>query len=63
MTLSRISQMLRPQRWSHQVPTRRAVERDEAAVVGWVKQVWPHVEPSRQRTGHGLSSKTQPESR
>ncbi|WP_420717202.1 IS630 family transposase [Streptomyces sp. H27-G5] len=32
MTLSGISQMLRRRGWSHQVPARRAVERDEAAV-------------------------------
>ncbi|MFZ4301777.1 IS630 family transposase [Streptomyces cinereoruber] len=32
MTLSGISQMLRRHGWSHQVPARRAVERDEAAV-------------------------------
>ncbi|WP_455712273.1 IS630 family transposase [Streptomyces flaveolus] len=32
MTLSGISQMLRRHGWSHQVPARRAAERDEAAV-------------------------------
>ncbi|WP_435799774.1 IS630 family transposase [Streptomyces goshikiensis] len=32
MTLSGISQMLRRHGWSHQVPARRAVERDETAV-------------------------------
>ncbi|MET9695254.1 winged helix-turn-helix domain-containing protein, partial [Streptomyces sp. NPDC006514] len=31
--------MLRRHGWSHQVPARRAVERDEAAVAGWVKEV------------------------
>ncbi|MGY4967413.1 winged helix-turn-helix domain-containing protein, partial [Streptomyces sp. 900105245] len=36
MALSGISQMLRRHGWSHQVPARRALERDEAAVAGWV---------------------------
>jgi len=40
-TLSGISQMLRRHGWSHQVPARRAVERDEQAVAGWVKGTWP----------------------
>ncbi|MFF3748780.1 winged helix-turn-helix domain-containing protein [Streptomyces kronopolitis] len=63
MTLSGISQMLRRHGWSHQVPSRRAVERDEAAVAGWVKDVWPHVETPRRRSGPGSSSKTKPDSR
>ncbi|MDD9375806.1 winged helix-turn-helix domain-containing protein [Streptomyces sp. ZAF1911] len=37
--------------WSHQVPARRAVERDETAVAGWVKDVWPHMETPRRRSG------------
>ncbi|MFJ6523564.1 helix-turn-helix domain-containing protein [Streptomyces filamentosus] len=41
----------------------RAVERDEAAVAGWVKEVWPHLEPPRRRSGPGSSSKTRPDSR
>ncbi|WP_103528488.1 winged helix-turn-helix domain-containing protein [Streptomyces sp. SM12] len=28
--------------WSCQVPARRASERDDDAVAGWVKKVWPH---------------------
>jgi transposase len=63
MTLSGISQMLRRHGWSHQVPARRAVERDEAAVAGWVKEVWPHVETPRRRSGPGSSSRTKPDSR
>ncbi|MEV8388827.1 MULTISPECIES: winged helix-turn-helix domain-containing protein [unclassified Streptomyces] len=63
MTLSGISQMLRRHGWSHQVPARRAVERDEAAMAGWVKEVWPHLEPPRRRSGPGSSSKTRPDSR
>ncbi|GGX42352.1 winged helix-turn-helix domain-containing protein [Streptomyces noursei] len=63
MTLSGISQMLRRRGWSHQVPVRRAVERDEVAVTGWVKEVWPHVETPRRRSGPGSSSRTKPASR
>nr|WP_079408385.1 winged helix-turn-helix domain-containing protein [Streptomyces sp. 3211] len=63
MTLSGISQMLRRRGWSHQVPARRAVERDEVAVAGWVKEVWPHLEPSRRRSGPGSSLKTRQDSR
>ncbi|MFE4537828.1 winged helix-turn-helix domain-containing protein [Streptomyces scopuliridis] len=63
MTLSGISQMLRRHGWSHQVPARRAVEHNEAAVAGWVKEVWPHLEPPRRRSGPGSSSRTRPGSR
>ncbi|MFI9187533.1 winged helix-turn-helix domain-containing protein [Streptomyces goshikiensis] len=63
MTLSGISQMLRRRGWSHQVPARRAVERDDAAVAGWVKEVWPHLEPPRRHSGPGSSSKTRRDSR
>ncbi|WP_420707004.1 helix-turn-helix domain-containing protein [Streptomyces sp. NRRL F-2664] len=63
MTLSGISHVLRRHGWSHQVPARRAVERDDAAVAGWVKDVWSHVEPPRRRSGPGSSSGTKPDSR
>lgn len=33
--------------WSCQVPARRAIERDDAAVAGRVKEVWPCAEDSR----------------
>jgi transposase len=63
MTLSGISQMLRRRGWSHQVPARRAVERDKTVVAGWVKDVWPRLEPPRRRSGPGSSSKTKQVSR
>lgn len=62
-TLSGISQMLRRHGWSHQVPTRRATERDDAAVAGWVKETWPSAEPSRRRSAPTSSSRTRPASR
>lgn len=55
--------MLRRHGWSHQVPARRAVERDEQKVTGWVKDVWPHVEPPRRCSKPGSSSMTKPDSR
>ncbi|MFJ3936208.1 winged helix-turn-helix domain-containing protein [Streptomyces parvus] len=33
--------------WSCQVPVRRAIERDDAAVAGWAWQVWSCAEDSR----------------
>jgi transposase len=63
ITLSTIAQMLRRHGWSHQVPARRAVERDEEAVTGWVKVTWPRVEAPRRRSGPGSSSRTRPASR
>ena len=63
MTLSAIAQMLHRHGFSHQVPARRAVERDEKAVSGWVKETWPRVETPRRRSGPGSASKTRPASR
>lgn len=38
-----IGRLLRGMGWSPQKPTRRAVERDESAIRGWVKSDWPRV--------------------
>ncbi|WP_425443455.1 IS630 family transposase [Streptomyces monashensis] len=40
-TLSAIAQMLHRHGFSHQVPARRATERNEEGVTGWVKETWP----------------------
>jgi hypothetical protein len=37
--------------FSHQVPARRALERDEEKVTGWAKDTWPQVETLRRRSG------------
>jgi transposase len=63
MTLSGIGQMLRRHGWSHQVPARRAVERDEATVAGWVKETFPQVEAPRRRGAPTSSSRTKQASR
>lgn len=62
-TLSGIAQMLRRHGWSHQVPARRATERDDAAVAGWVKETWPSAEEQRRRSTPTSSSRTRPASR
>lgn len=63
MTLSAIAQMLHRHGFSHQVPARRAIERDEEAVAGWVKETWPQAEGRWRRSGPGCASKTRPGSR
>ena len=62
-TLSAIVQMLHRHGFSHQLPARRATERDEEAVSGWVKETWSQVEAPWRRSGPGSSSKTGPASR
>lgn len=63
ITLSTIAQLLRRHGWSHQVPAKRALERDEEKVTGWVKDTWPQVEAARRRSVPSSSSKTRPGSR
>ncbi|MEU7488087.1 winged helix-turn-helix domain-containing protein [Streptomyces sp. NPDC042319] len=63
MTLSAIAQMLHRHGFSHQIPARRATERKEEAVTGWVKETWPQVETPRRRSGPSSSSRTRPASR
>ncbi|MFB7601237.1 winged helix-turn-helix domain-containing protein [Streptomyces sp. NPDC056160] len=63
MSFSAIAKMLHRHGFSHQVPARRALERNEEAVTGWVKETWPHVETPRRCSGPGCASKTKPASR
>ncbi|MFF9221658.1 winged helix-turn-helix domain-containing protein [Streptomyces viridosporus] len=63
LTPSKIAQMLHRHGWSHQVPARHALERDEQAVTGWAKEVWPQAKTLRRRMGPGSSSKMRPDSR
>ncbi len=62
-TVQGVAALLKRHGWSCQVPTRRVVERDEAAVAGWVKETWPQVEGPWRRSGPGSSSRTRPASR
>jgi transposase len=45
-TVQGVAALLRRHGWTCQVPARRAVERDDAAVAGWAKKTWPQVEGS-----------------
>ena len=63
MTLSAIARMPHRHGFSHQVPARRALERDEGAVAGWVKETWLQVEGPWRRSTPGCASKTKPASR
>ncbi|MFC4326488.1 hypothetical protein ACFPC0_01310 [Streptomyces andamanensis] len=46
--------------WSCQVPGRRALERDEEAVAGRVKETWACAEDWRRPVAPGPSSRTKP---
>jgi transposase len=46
--------------WSVQVPARRAVERDEAAVAAWRQEQWPAIKGRRPAWGRGCASKMRP---
>ncbi|RCG31783.1 winged helix-turn-helix domain-containing protein [Sphaerisporangium album] len=59
-TLQGVRKLLLRNGYSCQVPARRALERDEAAVTGWVKEAWPSVEDPRRRSAPVSSSKTRP---
>jgi Winged helix-turn helix len=41
---AQIWRILRQMGWSVQVPQRRAAERDEGAVVTWIRETWPRLE-------------------
>ncbi|MCT9077883.1 winged helix-turn-helix domain-containing protein [Streptomyces fulvoviolaceus] len=43
-TVQGVAALLKRHGWTCQVPARRALERDEEAVAGWVKETWPRVE-------------------
>ncbi|MEV4399996.1 winged helix-turn-helix domain-containing protein [Nonomuraea spiralis] len=62
-TIQGVAALLKRHGWSCQMPARRSVERNEAAVAGWVRKIWPQVEQPRRRSGPGSSSKTRPVSR
>ncbi|MFD7291814.1 winged helix-turn-helix domain-containing protein [Streptomyces sp. NPDC059897] len=62
-TLQGVRKLLIRHGFSCQVPARRAVERDEEQVTGWVKETWPQVEGLRRRSTPGSSSRTSPASR
>jgi transposase len=46
--------------WSVQVPARRAVERDEAAIAAWREETWPVIRGRRRTWAPGSASKMSP---
>ncbi len=61
-TIQGVRKLLARNGWSWQVPARRAMERDDEAVAGWVKGVWPCAGDSRRPVEPGSSSRTKPDS-
>jgi transposase len=43
-TIQGVRRLLVRDGWPCQVPARHAMKRDDDAVAGWVKEVWPSVE-------------------
>jgi transposase len=62
-TVQGVAALLKRHGWSCQVPARRAIERDENVVAGWMKETWPQVEGPWRRSTPGSSSRTKPDSR
>ncbi|MBO4272331.1 hypothetical protein GSF24_17115 [Microbispora triticiradicis] len=61
-TIQGVRKLLARNGWSWQIPARRAMERDDGVVAGWVKEVWPCAEDSRRPVEPGSSSRTKPDS-
>jgi transposase len=59
-TLAGVDYLLHRLGWSVQVPTRRAVERDEARIAGWRQQQWPAIKGWRRTWAPGSVSRTKP---
>lgn len=57
-TVQGVWKLLHRHGWSVQVPTRRAIERDEQAIEVWKKEVWPRVKRSRRTWAPASVSKT-----
>nr|WP_322784805.1 winged helix-turn-helix domain-containing protein [Streptomyces sp. VB1] len=61
-TIQGVRKLLVRNAWSCQVPSRRPMERNDDAVAGWVKEVWPCAEGRRRPVEPGSSSRTKPAS-
>jgi transposase len=49
--------------WSRQRPARRAVERDDEAIVAWVRRDWPRIKRGLDVVKPGSASRTKADSR
>ena len=57
-----VGRLLHELGWSAQLPARRAVERDEAAIHRWVHETWPRLKKTPLATVRRSSSSTKPDS-
>ncbi len=57
-----VGRLLHELGWSPQLPTRHAVERDEAAIRRWAHETWPRVKKTPAAAARRLSSSTKPDS-
>jgi putative transposase len=57
-----VGRLLHELGWSPQLPTRHAVERDEAAIRRWVHETWPRVKKTPAAAARRSSSSTKPDS-
>lgn len=61
--IGHVWKILRGLGWSWQKPARRAAERDEEAIVRWVREEWPEIKKSPAGSRLGSSSRTKAEPR
>jgi transposase len=59
-TLGGVDYLLHRMGWSWQVPSRRAVERDQDAIGAWRERAWPEGKGPRHDWAHGCVLKTRP---
>jgi transposase len=59
-TLRGVAYLLHRNGFTVQVPTRRAIERDEERIAAWRSETWADVKPPRRPRAHGSASKTKP---
>ena len=61
-TVRGVAYLLHRNGFTVQVPTRRAVERDEEAIAAWGAETWADVKPPRRPGTRGSASRTKPAS-
>lgn len=58
-SISQTSDILRRRlEWSRQRPARRALERNDEAILAWAKKDWPRIKKAQSGAGRGSSSST-----
>jgi putative transposase len=57
-TVQGVWKLLRRHGWSAQVPTRRAIERDDEAIAVWKDEVWPRIKAPRRTWAPTSASRT-----